>query len=457
MWSIDAAPDLDALSNRGLREYITAAGFSLEGCVTKAELRVRALEAQAAAPAPEPEEDDGEDWAACWEEPLSKDFCLHAQLGLQPNAKGDVASRVRAAFHAVSRFAYPREWEADLPTYEAAVLRFRRICLSFVVLVDPERRRIYETAGYAGLRSSEAYQEESVFDRDATDVFEAFFEGRSEADREYLLLNGDARPAYVGNLPDAAGAADSVDAGAGAGEADAVGEGDRDAGGGDDDDDDDDDDDGDDDDDDDDEMEAAAAAAAASAEGGDSDSKRRVVRDVAPPMPPMIAGSSLAGCDWGERPPEGPWAQVARRLAAESAAPAAVQPPRRPSAGDDDVVAGFAALTRLSGPEPGPLSDALTSLARLEKGGLGPLDSDGPLSNALAALSRLERPRAGQPRRPRRGRLLSVSSRLRLFSAAHHFFGKPSRARANKRAASKRAAVLASTVAATVAASDAVS
>ena len=54
-------------------------------------------------------------------------------------------------------------------------------------------RRIYKAAGYAGLRSSEAYQETSVFELDATDTYHAFFDGREDADRDYLLLNGDAR------------------------------------------------------------------------------------------------------------------------------------------------------------------------------------------------------------------------------------------------------------------------
>ena len=54
-------------------------------------------------------------------------------------------------------------------------------------------RRIYAAAGYAGLRSSEAYQEACAFEMDAADTYHAFFEGREEADRDYLLLNGDAR------------------------------------------------------------------------------------------------------------------------------------------------------------------------------------------------------------------------------------------------------------------------
>ena len=55
--------------------------------------------------------------------------------------------------------AYPSEHIEDVTLYALAVRRFRRLCLAFTVLKDAERRRIYMAAGYAGLRSSEAYQE----------------------------------------------------------------------------------------------------------------------------------------------------------------------------------------------------------------------------------------------------------------------------------------------------------
>ena len=55
--------------------------------------------------------------------------------------------------------AYPSEHIEDVTLYALAVRRFRRLCLAFTVLKDAERRRIYMAAGYAGLRSSEAYQD----------------------------------------------------------------------------------------------------------------------------------------------------------------------------------------------------------------------------------------------------------------------------------------------------------
>lgn len=103
---------------------------------------------------------------------------------------GDAA--VRTAFHKRAWLAYPYEAVsyADEAAYEHAVVAFRRICLAFSVLKDRERRRIYVTSGFKGLQSSESFQEDSVFEADALDVYNGFFEGTDEADREYLLLNG---------------------------------------------------------------------------------------------------------------------------------------------------------------------------------------------------------------------------------------------------------------------------
>ena len=191
--------DIEALSNRKLREFILAAGLPVDGLVTKAELKVVAYEIQAKAAEGEGEgEDEGQgegevDWSDSWEAPLSEPFCLHSILGLSPTEEGDVASRVRASFHSRARSAYPSEYIEDATVYALAVRRFRRLCLAFTVLKDAERRRIYMAAGYVGLRSSEAYQETSAFELDAVDTYHAFFEGREAADRDYLLLNGDAR------------------------------------------------------------------------------------------------------------------------------------------------------------------------------------------------------------------------------------------------------------------------
>ena len=133
--------DIEALSNRKLREFITAAGRPVDGLVTKAELKVVAYEIQTEAAGEEGEgEGEGEvDWSDSWEAPLSEPFCLHAILGLTPTDKGDVASRARASFHSRARAAYPSEYIDDLAVYALAVRRFRRLCLAFTVLKDAER------------------------------------------------------------------------------------------------------------------------------------------------------------------------------------------------------------------------------------------------------------------------------------------------------------------------------
>ena len=142
--------EIEALSNRKLREYIEAVGLPVDGLVTKTELKVVAHEARAKL-AEEAGEGEGEgegegdcnvlDWSESWAAPLAEPFCLHAILGLTPTDEGDVASRARASFHSRARAAYPSEYIDDPFVYASAVRRFRRLCLAFTVLKDAERRR----------------------------------------------------------------------------------------------------------------------------------------------------------------------------------------------------------------------------------------------------------------------------------------------------------------------------
>ena len=112
------------------------------------------------------DEHEVDPWEACWEEPMSEPFCLYSVLGLKSSSEGDVASRVRAAFHSCAQASWPREDAPNVPSYARQVRRFRRLCLALTVLKDPERRRIYAVAGFDGLRQSEAYQESSAFDQE---------------------------------------------------------------------------------------------------------------------------------------------------------------------------------------------------------------------------------------------------------------------------------------------------
>jgi hypothetical protein len=144
------------------------------------------------------DEDDEEECWTAWEDHLDpfdllKTLQVRAETSERSGTRitgGDAA--IRAAFHKRSWHKWPGEEAAyaDKEVYTKAVIAFRRVCLAFTVLRDPERRRIYLTSNFSGLQQSEVCQEESVFDIDPMEVYNNFFEGVDEADREYLLLNG---------------------------------------------------------------------------------------------------------------------------------------------------------------------------------------------------------------------------------------------------------------------------
>jgi len=103
------------------------------------------------------------------------EYPLYETLKVPKNAS---RSRLQAAFH-----RYSRTQERD---------RFSRVCLAYLVLKDDEKRRIYDECGWKHLRQSESYQAFSVFDADPNQVFEDFFAGKEEEDRDYLLMNSNA-------------------------------------------------------------------------------------------------------------------------------------------------------------------------------------------------------------------------------------------------------------------------
>jgi DnaJ-class molecular chaperone len=63
----------------------------------------------------------------------------------------------------VSEAAYTEafEWRAE---HAAAVVRLQQMTVAFLVLKDPEKARIYDTHGFAGLVRSEGYAETDVFE-----------------------------------------------------------------------------------------------------------------------------------------------------------------------------------------------------------------------------------------------------------------------------------------------------
>ena len=151
------------------------------------------------------EEEDASEWppddeAGCWEDDLEP-FDLYKTLGVTraSGKNGGVAggeSRIRSQFHRKSLRYHPEHFKPQrsgnrVPVVQQrseANLNFRRVGLAFSVLMDPARREVYDAAGWAGLKQSEGYSEENVFDWDAFDIFEHFFSGESEGDRQYLLM-----------------------------------------------------------------------------------------------------------------------------------------------------------------------------------------------------------------------------------------------------------------------------
>jgi len=277
-------------------------------------------------------EDDGDEDDAVWHAPLEP-FDLNAALGLPPpdadadEARPEVAAaRARAAFHAIAGRVCPgRLYEyASAEEHAAAVTAFRRACLAFRVLRDAERRRVYYAVGFGGLRASEAYQEESVFEVEAWEVRRSFLEGDEQGDREYLLLHGPEGPP-----PDPTAAA-RYEARYGAHRQwDGGGEGDDEGG-----------EEGASEEEQEEEEEGGEEVLQAVAVEGNSMAKRRRLLDLPPPPPPPLAAPLMMadgpadgldgpreGVDGAWVGPEGPagsyWGDLADRLNAAAAAAAA--------------------------------------------------------------------------------------------------------------------------------------
>jgi hypothetical protein len=77
------------------------------------------------------------------------------------------------------------------------------VTIAYLTLRDPERLRVLDEHGYAALVKSEALSERDVFDCDPWDVYERFFAGEDEEDRQYLLLHGGAQDSDDEDEPDA--------------------------------------------------------------------------------------------------------------------------------------------------------------------------------------------------------------------------------------------------------------
>jgi DnaJ-class molecular chaperone len=142
-------------------------------------------------------EDDAEDE---WEElEALEDLDLFTILGVTRPAGGSVSiaggeSRIRAAYHKTAAQTYRRleRCPEHSPRYLEVSRLFRRIAVAYLVLKDRERRRIYTENGYQALVTSETYEEKSVFDADAFEVYEHFFGGSDEVGVSLLARSPDA-------------------------------------------------------------------------------------------------------------------------------------------------------------------------------------------------------------------------------------------------------------------------
>jgi hypothetical protein len=119
---------------------------------------------------------------------------FYTLLGVPRGEDGSVTggeSRLRAGYHrGLMRWNPSNGNWGGIENFYRAQKRFKHVVIAYAVLMDPERRSIYHRLGVEGLRSSEAYQEESVFDLDEWEQCEYFFSGTDPDDREYFLLNG---------------------------------------------------------------------------------------------------------------------------------------------------------------------------------------------------------------------------------------------------------------------------
>ncbi|CAJ1442991.1 unnamed protein product, partial [Effrenium voratum] len=161
------------------------------------------------------ESDEDEDWTAeddeLWENETDRDYYSALEL---PRISLS-SSRVRAAYHRVVQKWHPDagyRQRGDRPPLDrrAVLRRFWLINEAYLVLTDPERRRIYDECGFKGFKQSESCYADPVFEKDAFQVYEDFFNGTDPEARDFLLMNGsggssesedDAAEAIEADLP----------------------------------------------------------------------------------------------------------------------------------------------------------------------------------------------------------------------------------------------------------------
>ncbi|CAE7653734.1 Dnajb3 [Symbiodinium sp. CCMP2456] len=135
-----------------------------------------------------------------WQKDTHRDY--YEALGLtRSDGMSISASRVRAAYHRMVQKWHPDFQSIETPgscdqengpqrTRHEVLRRFWLITEAYLVLKDPERRRIYDECGFAHFKQSEACYQEPVFEQDAYQVYEDFFNGTDPEARDFLLMNG---------------------------------------------------------------------------------------------------------------------------------------------------------------------------------------------------------------------------------------------------------------------------
>ena len=69
-----------------------------------------------------------------------------------------------------------------------ACQKLQRLGIAFSVFKDIDRFRLYKELGWDALVKSERHSESDIFDLDGFTVYDRFFAGEDEDDRQYLLL-----------------------------------------------------------------------------------------------------------------------------------------------------------------------------------------------------------------------------------------------------------------------------
>eukprot|EP00516_Mucochytrium_quahogii_P013093 CAMPEP_0203800102 /NCGR_PEP_ID=MMETSP0100_2-20121128/10326_1 /ASSEMBLY_ACC=CAM_ASM_000210 /TAXON_ID=96639 /ORGANISM=" , Strain NY0313808BC1" /LENGTH=205 /DNA_ID=CAMNT_0050706139 /DNA_START=147 /DNA_END=764 /DNA_ORIENTATION=+ len=104
--------------------------------------------------------------------------------GLHLTQKSCCKDRCRANYHRLAHRYHPKYGRK--PSEEL----FNKVTLAYNVLRDEERREIYDTHGFSGLKKSEQYMDPNMFEIDPYECYSSFFSFEDSENKEYFMLNG---------------------------------------------------------------------------------------------------------------------------------------------------------------------------------------------------------------------------------------------------------------------------